>query len=156
MAKSSANDIDEALIHKLADLLEETGLTEIELGRDDWRIRVSKAGGQQIVHAAAPAPQAPAPAPAAVPAPTGGDSVSPDHPGAVTSPMVGVCYLASDPESPPFVTVGAQVKEGDTLLLIEAMKVFNPITAPKAGKVSQILVSDGTPVEYGEVLVVLE
>lgn len=154
MAKSAANDIDEDLIHKLAELLDETGLTEIELGRGDWRVRVSKAAAGQVVHAA-PAAAAPA-APAGEPAAAAEAAIGPDHPGAVTSPMVGVCYLAPDPNSQPFIAVGTEVKEGDTLLLIEAMKVFNPITAPKAGKVAQILVSDGTPVEYGEVLVVLE
>lgn len=145
--------IDDELVRKLADLLEETGLNEIEIGRDGWHVRVSKGGGQIVAHqpAVATTPVA-APAPAA-PESGGGETV---HPGAVPAPMVGVVYLAPDPNSETFVKVGDQVSEGDTICLIEAMKVFNPIRAPRAGKVTRILVSSGSPVEYGEALVVIE
>ncbi len=159
--KSSA--IDAELVRQLADLLTETGLSEIEYGRDDWHVRVSKGGGGFANHGAAPAPSTPAPAPPSLPTPAAGpaaESTSVDdlsnHPGAVTSPMVGVVYTAADPDSPPYIKVGDQVSEGDTVLLIEAMKVFNPIRAPKSGKVSRILVSGGTPVEYGEPLLIIE
>lgn len=154
MAKEpkSGLKVDEDLIRKLAGLLDETGLGEIEIEEGDSKIRVSR-GGTSVV-AAAPAPMAaPAAAPAAA-APAGEDLSS--HPGAVASPMVGVCYLSPDPKSEPFCTEGDTVKEGDTLLLIEAMKVFNPIAAPKSGTVKRILVSDGTPVEFGEPLVIIE
>jgi acetyl-CoA carboxylase biotin carboxyl carrier protein len=149
MAKSpKATDIDADAVRKLAELLEETGLTEIEYTHDDWSLRVSK--GATAVAAAAPVPVA-APAPAAD---AGGDQGVPA--GAVTSPMVGVVYTSPDPDSPPFVKEGDSVKEGDTLMLVEAMKVFNQITAPRAGTVKKILVEGGTPVEFGEPLLILE
>ena len=117
------------------------------------KIRVAR-GGTSVV-AAAPAPMAAqSSAPAASAAPAGEDLSN--HPGAVTSPMVGVCYLSPDPKSEAFCSEGDTVKEGDTLLLIEAMKVFNPIAAPKSGTVKRILISDGTPVEFGEPLVIIE
>ncbi len=155
MAKETKSKlaVDEDLIRQLAGLLDDTGLGEIEVQEGDSKIRVAK-GGSSIV-ASAPAPTASAaatPAPLAAPTP---DEVA-SHPGALTSPMVGVCYLASDPSSPPFCKVGDTVNEGDTILLIEAMKVFNPITAHKSGTVSQLLVQDGTPVEFGEPLAVIE
>ncbi|MBM3952949.1 MAG: acetyl-CoA carboxylase biotin carboxyl carrier protein, partial [Rhodospirillales bacterium] len=96
-----------------------------------------------------------APAPATAPAGKAADAVA-DHPGVVKSPMVGVAYTAPDPATPPFIRVGDQVAEGQTLLLIEAMKVFNPIKAPRAGKVARIFIASGTPVEYGEPLVLIE
>lgn len=154
MAKSPKTDINEELVRKLASLMDETGLTEIEYGVDGVNIRVSK-GANYAVSAppAAPAPAVAAPAaPAAAEAPADTSS----HPGAVKSPMVGVVYTSSDPDSPPFVKVGDSVSEGQTLLLIEAMKVFNPIGAPKAGKIAQILVESGSPVEFGEPLVIIE
>lgn len=139
-------DIDN-LVRKLAELLNDTGLTEIEYGKDDWHIRIAKQG---VPVSTVAAPVAAAPATEAA-----GDNHA-NHPGAVTSPMVGIVYNSPDPESPPFVKVGDQVNEGDTLLLIEAMKVFNPIKSPKSGKVSRILINSGTPVEFGEPLIIIE
>ena len=157
MANKSKRDIDEGLVRQLAKLLEETGLNEIEYGRDDWHIRVS--GGTRQVSAAAPAPAAPAeppPQPGGDAPPTPTDNVDVDLSKAVTSPMLGVVFTSSEPNTPPFVKVGDTVSEGQTLLLIEAMKVFNPITAPKAGKVAQILITNGAPVEFGEPLLIIE
>lgn len=152
MAKETKSKltVDEDLIRQLAGLLDDTGLGEIEVQEGDSKIRVAK-GGSTVV-ASAPAAAAPVAPTAAVPVVE--DTAA--HPGAVTSPMVGVCYMASDPATPPFCSVGDSVKEGDTVLLIEAMKVFNPITAHKSGTVSRILVEDGTPVEFGEPLVIIE
>lgn len=155
MAKETKSKltVDEDLIRQLAGLLDDTGLGEIEVQEGDSKIRVAKGGSTVVASAPAPAaPTAAASAPAAAPTP---DEVA-SHPGTLTSPMVGVCYLASDPSSPPFCKVGDTVNEGDTILLIEAMKVFNPITAHKSGTVSQLLVQDGTPVEFGEPLAVIE
>jgi acetyl-CoA carboxylase biotin carboxyl carrier protein len=140
--------IDPDTIRALAAVLTETGLSEIEIADKDSRIRVVRGGIATTavaapVVAAAPVPAAPAADPAS-------------HPGAVTSPMVGVAYLSPEPGSAAFVTVGQQVSAGQTLLLIEAMKTFNQIKAPKAGTVTAILVQNGAPVEYGEVLMVLE
>jgi acetyl-CoA carboxylase biotin carboxyl carrier protein len=143
-------DVDAALVRKLAGLLEETGLNEIEYESGPQRIRVNRG---QAVGTAMAAPVAAAPPPAgAAPAPTAGDG---PPAGAVTSPMVGTAYLASEPGAPPFVKVGDAVKAGQTLLIIEAMKVMNPIVAPQAGTVADILISDGRPVEFGEVLMVV-
>ncbi len=148
--------IDSDLVRTLAGLLDETGLSEIEYDTGSIRIRVARGGGHAPMsfHHAPPAlPAAPSPAPAAA-------AASPEdvasHPGAVTSPMVGVCYLGSEPGSPPFVRVGDSVQDGQTLMLIEAMKTFNPIRATRGGKITRILVSDGQPVEYGEPLMVIE
>jgi len=154
MAKEpkSGVQVNEDLIRKLAGLLDETGLGEIEIEEGDSKIRVAR-GGTSVSYAA-PAPMAPAAGPGGAPAPAADDPAS--HPGAVTSPMVGVCYLSPDPKSDAFCNEGDTVKEGDTLLLIEAMKVFNPISAPRSGTVKRILVSDGTPVEFGEPLVIIE
>ena len=149
MAKS---EIDSDLVRKMADLLEDTGLTEIEYAHQDgWHIRVAKGG--------APVAAVAAPAPVVVAAPPVVDAAPADlskHPGAVNSPMVGVAYLNPDPDSPQFVNVGDSVTEGQTIMLIEAMKVFNPIHAPKGGKIAQILVENGSPVEYGEPLIIIE
>jgi len=148
MAKNLKTDIDEELVRKLANLMDETGLTEIEYGIEGINIRVSKAANYAV---AAPAP------PADVQVATEIAEVdAASHPGVVKSPMVGVVYTSSDPDSPAFVKVGDNVSEGKTLLLIEAMKVFNPILAPKAGRISQILISGGSPVEFGEPLVIIE
>ncbi|HEY2615752.1 MAG TPA: acetyl-CoA carboxylase biotin carboxyl carrier protein subunit [Acetobacteraceae bacterium] len=141
---------DPDAIRALAAVLNETGLTEIEIAEKDSRIRVVRAAVPTIAAAAPTALPATAVAPAA-PAP---DEAS--HPGAVISPMVGVAYLAPEPGAPPFITVGQSVAAGQTLLLIEAMKTFNQIRAPKAGTVARILVANSTPVEYGEVLLILE
>ncbi len=149
---TSGLSVDEDLIRQLAGLLDETGLGEIELEDGDRKVRVAK---PSTTASAAPVAAAPVAAPAATIVAEGTDDAA-AHPGAVPSPMVGVCYMAPDPESPPFCAEGDQVKAGDTLLLIEAMKVFNPITAPRAGTVKKILVADGTPVEFGEPLVIVE
>lgn len=143
--------VNEELIRKLAGLLDETGLGEIEIEEGDSKIRVAR-GGSAVAYGA-PAPMA-APAASAAPAPDADDPAN--HPGVVKSPMVGVCYLSPDPKSDAFCNEGDTVKEGDTLLLIEAMKVFNPISAPRSGTVKRILVRDGTPVEFGEPLVIIE
>ena len=141
-------DIDEALIRKLAKLLKETGLTEIEFETDDARIRVN-AGATGPMVAAAPALAAPAAAADVAPAA--------DAPaaGSVSSPMVGTAYLSPEPNAAAFVKVGDRVAKGQTILIIEAMKVMNPIPAPHAGTVTQILVQDGQPVEFGEPLMVI-
>jgi acetyl-CoA carboxylase biotin carboxyl carrier protein len=146
--------VDIKLVRQLAELLNETGLTEIEVEDDDRKIRVARTVQAASVAVAAPAPvAAPAAAPAAAPlAPT----APADHAGALKSPMVGTVYLAASPEAAPFVSVGDTVKEGDTIVIIEAMKVMNPITATKGGKVTQVLVANGQPVEYDQPLVVIE
>jgi acetyl-CoA carboxylase biotin carboxyl carrier protein len=147
---------DPAAIRELAEILRETDLTEIELVESDSRIRVARQVTVQAVATVA-APQAAAPVVAAAPLPS---AIAPEaegpHPGAVTSPMVGVAYLAPEPGATPFITLGARVAQGQTLLLIEAMKTFNQIRAPKAGTVTRILVEAGSPVEYGEPLLVIE
>jgi acetyl-CoA carboxylase biotin carboxyl carrier protein len=146
-------DIDGDLVRKLAGLLDETGLTEIEFAEGEKRIRVTKGGTAPAFYTQAPAGGVAAPATAAsAPAALGVSS----HPGALTSPMVGTAYVSSEPGGAPFVRVGDIVKAGQTVLIIEAMKVMNPIKAPKAGTVSQILVSDAQPVEFGEVLLIIE
>lgn len=137
--------VDSDQIRELAKLLEETGLAEVEVSEGDRSIRVVRNGVAAAPAVAGPAPVAAAPAPAADP-----------HAGAVTSPMVGTVYLAANPDSAPFVKAGSQVAEGDTLLIVEAMKVMNPIPAPRAGTVKSILVEDGQPVEFGEPLLILE
>jgi len=156
MAKAPKRDVDEDLVRQLTRLLDETGLSEIEYGRDGWHVRVVKGGG--VYHAtpqpAIPAPAAATAATAAAAAKTVADAA--DLANAVTSPMVGVVYTAAEPGTPPFVKAGDQVTDGQTLLMIEAMKVFNPITAPRAGRVKRILVTDGAPVEFGEPLLILE
>ncbi len=148
--------VDTDAIRKLADILLDTGLTEIEIAEGDSRIRVVRA--LPPVHAAVAAPLAAVPAPAAVaPAPVPAEPADfSQHPGAVKSPMVGVAYLSPEPGSPAFVNLGQSVSAGQTLLLIEAMKTFNQIKAPRAGTVSRILASAGVPVEYGEVLMVID
>ncbi|MEA1619186.1 acetyl-CoA carboxylase biotin carboxyl carrier protein [Erythrobacter sp. T5W1-R] len=151
-------NIDTALVRELAEMLNETGLTEIEVEDDDRRIRVARGGTMMAAPApmyAAPAaaPAAPAPAaaaPAAAPA-----APANDHANAVKSPMVGTCYLAAEPGAAPFISVGQSVKEGDTLLIVEAMKVMNPITSTKSGTVSAILVDNAQPVEFDQPLVVI-
>lgn len=144
--------IDQALIRDLANILNETDLTEIEIEQEDLRIRVSRAGTPQYV--SAPVPVA---APMAVAAAaTASETAARNSKNALTAPMVGTAYLSPAPGSRPFVEVGATVKEGQTILIIEAMKTMNQIPAPRAGKVVEILVEDGAPVEYGEALVVIE
>jgi acetyl-CoA carboxylase biotin carboxyl carrier protein len=147
---------DADAIRTLAAILTETGLTEIEIAEKDSRIRVARAPAPMAAYAAAPGEAASlaVSAASAQTAPLVLDASQ--HPGAVLSPMVGVAYLSPEPGTPPYVTIGQTVAAGQTLLLIEAMKTFNQIKAPKAGVVAQILVVSGGPVEYGEVLMVLE
>ncbi|WP_374372580.1 acetyl-CoA carboxylase biotin carboxyl carrier protein [Tabrizicola sp.] len=155
-------DTDVAFISALAELLNKNDLTELsvkrEYGEDDsLEVRVVKqatvvtvaAAPAPVLHHAAPVAAAPAAAPAAPEDPA-------QHPGAVTSPMVGTVYLAAEPGASPFVTVGAQVTEGQTVLIIEAMKTMNHIPAPRSGTVRRILVEDGHPVEYGAPLMIVE
>ena len=158
MAKTgNPSDIDEDLVRKLARLLEETGLSEIEYGKDDWHVRVAKGTAVSTVAISAPtATIETAPAAVEVSIQDADAAQLADHPGAVKSPMVGIAYRSKDTASPPFVQEGGTVNKGDTLLLIEAMKVFNPIPAPRSGKVVRILVENGTPVEFGETLLVIE
>jgi len=166
MSKHST-DADVAFISALAELLNRNELTELSVKReygenDSLDVKVVKQS--TVVTVAAPASYAAAPAPAiaAAPAPTHAAAApaAPEdpaqHPGAVTSPMVGTCYLAAEPGATPFVTVGATVAEGQTVLIIEAMKTMNHIPAPRAGTVRRILVEDGTPVEYGAPLMIIE
>lgn len=158
MAVSKGND-DLALIKELAKVLEGSELTEIEMKKGDLKIRVSKNGpaSPQTMMASpvATAPAAAPPAPsAAIPMPT---AVPKDeHPDAVTSPMVGTCYLRPSPDADLFAEVGAQVKEGETIMLVEAMKTFNPIIAPKSGTLSAVFIEDVSPVEYGDSLFLID
>jgi acetyl-CoA carboxylase biotin carboxyl carrier protein len=141
-------DVDEALVRKLSALLAETGLTEIEYEAGEQRIRVTRGAAPGAVAAAAAAP----PAAAAGPAPAASES---PPAGAVLSPMVGTAYAAAEPGGAPLVKVGDKVAKGQTLLIIEAMKVMNPIPAPHGGTVQEIVFGDGRPVEYGEVLMIV-
>lgn len=149
-----AFDVDADMIRRLAGLIDETGLTEIEWDDGRRRIRVARNGAASsvVLPATGAAPPSAEPAPAPPPAPEADAS----HPGAVTSPMVGTAYLAPEPGAPAFVRTGDQVNKGDTLLIIEAMKVMNQIPAPRSGTVKQILVTNGAPVEYGELLMIVE
>lgn len=150
---------DSKLIKELADLLDKSSLTEIELEADGMRIRVARQGATQMVTSqqtiAQPAPAAPAPAADVTPAPAASAKPA-SNPGAVKSPMVGTAYLAPEPGAKDFVTIGSTVKQGQTLLIIEAMKTMNPITAPRAGKVTEIIVTNEQPVEFDEVLLIIE
>ncbi|WP_313617882.1 acetyl-CoA carboxylase biotin carboxyl carrier protein [Agrobacterium sp.] len=157
------NGIDKELIRDLANILNDTDLSEIEIEQDDLRIRVSRSAPAATVYASAPAAYAPpAPVAAAAPAPAvaapAAASAAPARNPAntVTSPMVGTVYLSPAPGARAFIEVGATVKEGQTLLIVEAMKTMNQIPAPKSGKVTEIIVNDAQPVEYGEALVVIE
>ena len=145
-------DIDDDLIRKLAGLLEETGLAEIEYAEGDRRLRVARPTLQTVASVPSPPPSPPQAAEAA--APDGAGNAVPA--GAVTSPIVGTAYLAPEPGAPAFVRAGDSVSEGQTILIIEAMKVMNPIRAPFSGTVKQIVIKDAQPVEFGEVLMVLE
>jgi acetyl-CoA carboxylase biotin carboxyl carrier protein len=145
--------VDKDLIRELADLLTETGLTEIEVERGDARVRVARAPAAQTMHVAAPVqPQAPLQMPEDPAAPPDLAKLA----GTVTSPMVGTAYRSSEPGGKPYVDVGDKVNEGQTLLIIEAMKTMNQIPAPRAGTVTGVLVEDGQPVEYGEPLMIIE
>lgn len=149
--------IDQALIRDLANILNETDLTEIEVEQDDLRIRVSRAGTPQYVQAPIAAPAFAAPAAGAATAAVAAAPVDArNNKNAVTAPMVGTAYLSPAPGARAFIEVGATVKEGQTILIIEAMKTMNQIPAPRSGKVTEILVQDASPVEYGEPLVIIE
>ncbi|MDZ4693053.1 acetyl-CoA carboxylase biotin carboxyl carrier protein [Terricaulis sp.] len=150
--------IDPDLVRELAKIISDSGLSEIEVEHGDLRLRIARtltaAPVTHMVAAAAPVAHAPAaPPPAAGPAPVA-DAAS--HPGAVPSPMVGTAYLSPEPGAPVFIKIGDTVTAGQTLMVVEAMKTFNPIPAPRAGKITAILVNDAQPVEYGEPLVILE
>jgi acetyl-CoA carboxylase biotin carboxyl carrier protein len=155
----SSFDLDAEFVRTMAKLLEESGLTEMEYSEGERRIRLSRAAPQAAYPAAFAMPQAPlAAAPAAVaPAPAAATAVPPaQNPNALKSPMVGTAYAASEPGGTPFVKVGDTVKAGQTVLIIEAMKVMNPIKAAKGGTVTEILVSDAQPVEFGQPLLIIE
>jgi len=162
MAKIS--QVDQDLIRTIAELVNEANLAEIELEQDDFRIRVTRTFAKEVVQVAAPAYGAPAPAAPAAPtqAPVATPAAAPapedlaSSPNTLTSPMVGTAYLAPEPGAKPFVEIGAKVSEGQTVLIIEAMKTMNQIPAHKSGTVTRVLVDDASPVEYGEPLVVIE
>jgi acetyl-CoA carboxylase biotin carboxyl carrier protein len=161
MAKASPFDPD--LVRELATLIAETDLTEIEVEKGDLRIRVARTITAQVtVPMAAPTMAAPAAAPVVAPPPAAAPGVAGDpkaaaaHPGAVLSPMVGTAYRKPSPDAKNFVEIGSKVEAGEKVLLVEAMKTFNEIVAPRAGTVTAIFVEDGTPVEYGEPLLVIE
>ena len=157
---SKHDPIDADLVRELANLVTETGLSEIEVEKGDLRIRVVRRIEPVSLQVAAPAamalPAAAPPLPTASPGPSAAPERGKTHPGAVPSPMVGTAYLRPSPEAKAFVDVGSRVEVGDKLLLIEAMKTFNEIVAPRAGTVAAIFVEDGQPVEYGEALLVIE
>ena len=161
MAKAPKNPVEPAteLVKALANILDDAGLSELEYETDDVAIRLSRVSGAAPVAAVAPGA-----APAAVAAPTAAPAAQSAegaadlsaHPGAVMSPMVGTAYTSPEPGAPAFVEEGSTVKKGQTLLIVEAMKVMNPITAPQDGTVSKIMVKNAQPIEFGEVLVVIE
>lgn len=158
MAKE--NPFDPDLVRELATLIADTDLTEIEVEKGDLRIRVARTVTAAVTVPVTAAPAAAAPAPVVAPPPSAAEvpaAKSPaTHPGAVLSPMVGTAYRKPSPDAKPFVEVGSKVQAGDKVLLVEAMKTFNEIVAPRAGTVTAILVEDGTPVEYGEPLLIIE
>ena len=154
-ATAPKSGVDQALLRDLAAIMNDTGLAEIEIEQPGLRLRVAR-GTQQVMAYAQPAPSAPAPAAAAA-APAPAAAADPTKlPGAVKSPMVGTTYRAPAPGSANFIEVGQEVKVGQTMIIIEAMKTMNQIPAPRAGKVTHIFVTDGQPVEFGEALVVIE
>jgi acetyl-CoA carboxylase biotin carboxyl carrier protein len=151
-------DIDKKAIRDLAEIMNETGLGEIEIETDDHRLRVSRSTSAAIPAPVVQAAVNPAPAstPTAIDASASTSQDAGSHPGAVKSPMVGTAYLSPEPTAPAFIKPGDMVEEGQTLLIVEAMKTMNPIAAPKSGKVLEILVSDKQPVEFGQPLVIVE
>jgi acetyl-CoA carboxylase biotin carboxyl carrier protein len=144
-------DVDEALVRKLAALLKDTGLSEIEFESEGKRIRVNSGATASAMHVPVAAAAPLAAAPAAAPATPAGPPA-----GALTSPMVGTAYLAPEPGAAPFVKVGDRVNKGQTVAIIEAMKVMNPIQAPVSGTVKDILIADGQPVEFGEAMMIIQ
>ncbi len=161
-SKTPAEPIDPKLVRKLADILKETDLSEIEVEQGELKIRVARqlTAAPAMSYVAAPqavAPQAPAPAPQAAPAAADVAAAPAGAPkDAIKSPMVGTVYLSPQPGAAAFIKVGDKIKQGQTLLIVEAMKTMNPIPSPREGTVAQILVSDAQPVEFGEALVVFE
>jgi acetyl-CoA carboxylase biotin carboxyl carrier protein len=151
MMRKEPKEIDAALVRQMAELLNETGLTEIEYGGKDWHLRVARQ--QAPVSMTAPTVATPAAPAVAAPAAQGRAA---DRPGALKSPMVGTVYLAPEPGAANFVKAGDKVREGQTVMIIEAMKVMNPIPAPRSGTVAEIAVANGEPVEYGQLLAVVE
>ena len=153
---ATKSPIDPELVRELAELLNQTDLTEIEVEKGDLRVRVARnitATVQVPAAVAAPAMAMPAPVAASASAEAKPTAA---HPGAVPSPLVGTAYRRPSPDAKPFVEIGSMVKQGERILLVEAMKTFNDIVAPRAGKVTAIMVEDGQPVEYGEPLLVIE
>ena len=155
-SKSTSSKSETKLVKELADILDASGLAEIEYETEAVSIRLSRVTGAMPVAAVAPPVAAPAAAPAAAPVAEAPSANPASHPGAVTSPMVGTVYTSPEPYAPAFISEGYTVKAGQTLFIVEAMKVMNPITAPKAGKISTILVQNAQPVEFGEALVIVE
>jgi acetyl-CoA carboxylase biotin carboxyl carrier protein len=153
---SDPHPFDPALVRELASLLSDTDLSEIEVEKGDLRIRVARTVTVATVTHTAPAVSMPVAIPAAPAAPNGAGAEARHHPDALTSPMVGTAYRRPSPGAKPFVEIGSTVAAGDKVLLIEAMKTFNDIVAPRAGTVRAIYVEDGQPVEYGEPLIVIE
>jgi acetyl-CoA carboxylase biotin carboxyl carrier protein len=159
MAKE--NPFDPELVRELATLIADTDLTEIEVEKGDLRIRVARTVTASLTMPV-PAPAVAAPAPVIAPPPSAtldsgaGAKPAGNHPGTVLSPMVGTAYRKPSPDAKPFVEIGSKVEAGEKVLLVEAMKTFNEITAPRAGTVTAVFVEDGTPVEYGEPLLVIE
>lgn len=149
--------VDIELVRQLAAVLDETNLTEIEVEDGDRKVRVArKVSAAPVAYAAAPVAAAPLAAAAPASMPSDPASITPAHENAVKSPMVGTAYLSAEPGAKPFVAVGSQVKAGDTLVIVEAMKVMNPIAAPHGGTVKAILIENGQPVEFDQPLVVVE
>ncbi|SDH05678.1 acetyl-CoA carboxylase biotin carboxyl carrier protein [Bosea robiniae] len=155
---ATKSPIDPELVRELAELLNQTDLTEIEVEKGDLRVRVARNITATVqVPAAVAAPAMAMPAPVAASAVASAEAKpTAAHPGAVPSPMVGTAYRRPSPDAKPFVEIGSVVKQGERILLVEAMKTFNDIVAPRAGKVTAIMVEDGQPVEYGEPLLVIE
>lgn len=151
---NSEHTLEAAWIRELAEILHETGLTEVEIEKNKIRLRVSRQGGTPAIHAITASPIHARPAVAPVVAPIATPTA--DHPGTVKSPMVGTVYLSPSPDAETFVNEGDTVSEGQTLLIVEAMKTMNPITALRSGVVKSILVADAQPVEYDEPLLILE
>ena len=160
MTKASSTSADQELIAAIAKLLNEQDLAEIEIEREDLRVRVTRSYATQAVqHVSMPAAPQAAAAPAPAAAPAAAAAAPDDHasnPGTLTSPMVGTIYLAPEPGKPPFVKEGSKVSEGQTVLIVEAMKTMNQIPAHRSGTITKILVDDAAPVEFGQPLVVIE
>jgi acetyl-CoA carboxylase biotin carboxyl carrier protein len=149
-------NVDTSLVETLAEMLIRTGLTEIEISEGDARIRVARETQTVMAEIPAAARPAVAAAPPPPPEPSPATTATESHPGAIYAPMVGTVYLTPEPGATPFVSVGDEVHDGQTLLIIEAMKVMNPIRAPRSGRLVRLAVGSGDPVEYGELLMVIE